>query len=79
MKTYHQYQSESKQAEQKLSVVQQQLAKIKSAKKQKAMDKRVKKVRHSLDPIRSAAATYGNLLETNEIHGNQSESLQSSK
>lgn len=47
MKTYHQYQSESKQAEQKLSVIQQQLAKIKSAKKQKAMDKRVKKVRTS--------------------------------
>jgi hypothetical protein len=44
MKTYHQYQSESKQAEQKLLNIQQQLAKIKSVKKQKAMGKRVEKV-----------------------------------
>ena len=44
MKTYHQYQSESKQAEQKLRIIQQQVAKIKSAKKQKNMEKRVKKV-----------------------------------
>ncbi|CAF5099210.1 unnamed protein product, partial [Rotaria sp. Silwood1] len=43
MKTYHQYQSESKQAEQKLSNILQQMAKIKSAKKQKAMEKRVEK------------------------------------
>ena len=45
MKTYHQYQSESKQAEQKLRIIQQQIVKIKSAKKQKAMEKRVEKVR----------------------------------
>jgi hypothetical protein len=45
MKTYHQYQSESKQAEQKLRNIQQQIAKIKNAKKQKAMEKRVEKVR----------------------------------
>jgi hypothetical protein len=44
MKTYHQYQSESKIAEQKLRTIQQQLAKIKSVKKQKAMGKRVEKV-----------------------------------
>jgi SLIT-ROBO Rho GTPase activating protein len=44
MKTYHQYQSESKQAEQKLRIIQQQMAKIKSVKKQKAMSKRVEKV-----------------------------------
>lgn len=44
LKTYHQYQSESKQAEQKLRSIQQQMAKIKSAKKQKAMEKRVEKV-----------------------------------
>ncbi len=44
MKTYHQYQSESKQAEQKLRVIQQQMSKIKSVKKQKAMEKRVEKV-----------------------------------
>jgi len=44
MKTYHQYQSESKQAEQKLRIIQQQMAKIKSVKKQKAMSKRVGKV-----------------------------------
>ncbi|CAF1005375.1 unnamed protein product [Adineta steineri] len=43
MTTYHQYQSESKQAEQKLRTIQQQLAKIKSVKKQKAMGKRVEK------------------------------------
>ncbi|CAF1293357.1 unnamed protein product [Rotaria sp. Silwood1] len=43
MKTYHQYQSESKQAEQKLSNILQQMAKIKSAKKQKTMEKRVEK------------------------------------
>ncbi|CAF0756913.1 unnamed protein product [Adineta steineri] len=43
MKTYHQYQSESKQAEQKLRNIQQQMAKIKSAKKQKTMEKRVEK------------------------------------
>ncbi|CAF4444920.1 unnamed protein product, partial [Rotaria sp. Silwood2] len=43
MKTYHQYQSESKQAEQKLSNILQQIAKIKSAKKQKTMEKRVEK------------------------------------
>ncbi|CAF0862814.1 unnamed protein product [Rotaria sordida] len=43
MKTYHQYQSESKQAEQKLRIIQQQMAKIKSAKKQKTMEKRVEK------------------------------------
>jgi hypothetical protein len=46
MKTYHQYQSESKQAEQKLRVIQQQMAKIKNVKKQKAMEKRVEKVIH---------------------------------
>ncbi|CAF5157401.1 unnamed protein product, partial [Rotaria magnacalcarata] len=45
MKTYHQYQSESKQAEQKLSFILQQVAKIKSVKKQKAMAKRVEKVK----------------------------------
>lgn len=45
MSTYHQYQSESKQAEQKLRSIQQQLAKIKNVKKQKAMAKRVEKVR----------------------------------
>ena len=45
MKTYHQYQSESKQAEQKLRLIQQQMAKLKSAKKQKAMEKRVEKVK----------------------------------
>lgn len=50
MKTYHQYQSESKQAEQKLSVIQQQVAKIKSVKKQKNMAKRVAKVRPCLAP-----------------------------
>jgi len=44
MKTYHQYQSESKQAEQKLRIIQQQMAKIKSVKKQKTMEKRVEKV-----------------------------------
>ena len=44
MKTYHQYQSESKKAEQKLRNIQQQMAKIKSVKKQKAMEKRVEKV-----------------------------------
>ncbi|CAF4073687.1 unnamed protein product, partial [Rotaria magnacalcarata] len=43
LKTYHQYQSESKQAEQKLRSIQQQIAKIKSAKKQKTMEKRVEK------------------------------------
>ncbi|CAF1490747.1 unnamed protein product [Rotaria sordida] len=43
MKTYHQYQSESKQAEQKLRNILQQIAKIKNAKKQKAMEKRVEK------------------------------------
>lgn len=46
MATYHQYQSESKQAEQKLRNIQQQMAKIKSVKKQKAMSKRVEKVIH---------------------------------
>jgi ppGpp synthetase/RelA/SpoT-type nucleotidyltranferase len=45
MKTYHQYQSESKQAEQKLRIIQQQMAKIKSVKKQKTMEKRVEKVK----------------------------------
>ena len=45
MKTYHQYQSESKQAEQKLRVIQQQAAKIKSVKKQKNKEKSVGKVR----------------------------------
>lgn len=45
MKTYHQYQSESKQAEQKLRIIQQQMSKIKSVKKQKTMEKRVEKVR----------------------------------
>jgi len=45
MTTYHQYQSESKQAETKLTNIQQQMAKIKSPKKQKAMSKRVEKVR----------------------------------
>jgi hypothetical protein len=44
LKTYHQYQNESKQAEQKLRNIQQQVAKIKSIKKQKAMSKRVEKV-----------------------------------
>jgi hypothetical protein len=44
MKTYHLYQSESKIAEQKLRNIQQQMAKIKSVKKQKAMEKRVEKV-----------------------------------
>jgi len=44
MTTYHQYQSESKQAEQKLRTIQQHRAKIKSVKKQKAMGKRVEKV-----------------------------------
>lgn len=48
MKTYHQYQSESKQAEQKLSVILQQVAKIKSVKKQKAMAKRVEKVNRTI-------------------------------
>jgi SLIT-ROBO Rho GTPase activating protein len=43
LKTYHQYQNESKQAEQKLRNIQQQVAKIKSIKKQKAMSKRVEK------------------------------------
>ncbi|UJR08493.1 hypothetical protein I4U23_012759 [Adineta vaga] len=43
MTTYHQYQSESKQAEQKLRTIQQQMAKIKNVKKQKAMSKRVEK------------------------------------
>lgn len=77
MKTYHQYQSESKQAEQKLSVIQQQLAKIKSAKKQKAMEKRVKKVRSTLFDLKEEEEE--TFSETNEIYGNQSESLQSSK
>ena len=45
MKTYHQYQSESKQAEQKLRIIQQQMSKMKSIKKQKAMEKRVEKVK----------------------------------
>ena len=45
MKTYHQYQSESKQAEQKLRIIQQQMGKIKSAKKQKGMEKCMEKVR----------------------------------
>lgn len=44
MKTYHQYQSESKQAEQKLRNIQQQMAKIKNVKKQKSMENRVEKV-----------------------------------
>ena len=44
MKTYHQYQSESKQAEQKLRNIQQQMAKIKNVKKQKGMENRVEKV-----------------------------------
>ena len=48
MKTYHQYQSESKQAEQKLRIIQQQMAKLKSVKKQKAMEKRVEKVRKKI-------------------------------
>ena len=48
MKTYHQYQSESKQAEQKLRIIQQQMSKIKSVKKQKAMEKRVEKVKQNL-------------------------------
>jgi hypothetical protein len=48
MKTYHQYQSESKQAEQKLRIIQQQMAKIKSIKKQKTMEKRVEKVRKKI-------------------------------
>lgn len=48
MKTYHQYQSESKQAEQKLRTIQQQMSKMKSAKKQKAMEKRVEKVKRSV-------------------------------
>jgi hypothetical protein len=48
LKTYHQYQNESKQAEQKLRNIQQQVAKIKSVKKQKAMSKRVEKVHHLL-------------------------------
>jgi len=46
MTTYHQYQSESKQAEQKLRGVQQQMAK-KSVKKQKSMEKRVEKVKRN--------------------------------
>jgi hypothetical protein len=48
MKTYHQYQSESKQAEQKLRIIQQQMSKIKSVKKQKTMEKRVEKVRKKI-------------------------------
>jgi hypothetical protein len=45
LKTYHQYQLESKQAEQKLRNIQSQAAKIKNVKKQKAMGKRVEKVK----------------------------------
>jgi hypothetical protein len=47
MKTYHQYQSESKQAEQKLRIIQQQMAKIKNIKKQKTLEKRVEKVKEN--------------------------------
>ena len=52
MKTYHQYQSESKLAEQKLRIIQQQMAKIKSVKKQKSMEKRIEKVRLEKDDIK---------------------------
>jgi hypothetical protein len=51
MKTYHQYQSESKQAEQKLRIIQQQMAKIKNVKKQKTLEKRVEKVRIKIQTI----------------------------
>jgi hypothetical protein len=68
MKTYHQYQSESKQAEQKLRIIQQQMAKIKSVKKQKTMEKRVEKVRKRI----SKKIISFSLSETNEIYRNKS-------
>ena len=66
MKTYHLYQSESKQAEQKLRNIQQQMAKIKSVKKQKAMEKRVEKVIHSF--WNKYFEVFSFFLETNEIY-----------
>ena len=75
MKTYHQYQSESKQAEQKLSVIQQQMAKIKSVKKQKSMEKRVEKV----DCHRRLTRNIHSPTETEKIHRNESQSVQSSQ
>jgi ppGpp synthetase/RelA/SpoT-type nucleotidyltranferase len=78
MKTYHQYQSESKQAEQKLRTIQQQMSKMKSAKKQKAMEKRVEKVTNLLGVLRRHA-DLPVFAETNEIYRNESESIQSTK
>ena len=75
MKTYHQYQSESKQAEQKLSVIQQQMAKIKSVKKQKSMEKRVEKV----DCRHRFTRTIPSPTETEEVHRNESQSVQSAQ
>jgi hypothetical protein len=68
MKTYHQYQSESKQAEQKLRIIQQQMAKIKSVKKQKTMEKRVEKVWKRI----SKEIISFSLSATNEIYRNKS-------
>jgi len=70
MKTYHQYQSESKQAEQKLRIIQQQMAKIKNIKKQKTLEKRVEKVKEN---FRNNVFFYLFLFsETNEIYRNKS-------
>ncbi len=70
MKTYHQYQSESKQAEQKLRIIQQQMAKIKNVKKQKIMEKRVEKVPNT--KIKILGTYLFLLIETNEIYRNKS-------
>jgi hypothetical protein len=67
MKTYHQYQSESKQAEQKLRIIQQQMSKIKSVKKQKTMEKRVEKVRKKIFK-RKLFLFFCPHSATNEIH-----------
>ena len=78
MKTYHQYQSESKQAEQKLRLIQQQMAKIKSAKKQKTMEKRVEKVMAN-SPSTARLSLFCVQSETNEIYRDESQSIQSSQ
>jgi ppGpp synthetase/RelA/SpoT-type nucleotidyltranferase len=75
MKTYHQYQSESKQAEQKLRIIQQQMAKIKSVKKQKTMEKRVEKVKFFTPKRKKKRLLIFLLLETNEIYRNKSKSI----
>jgi len=76
MKTYHQYQSESKQAEQKLRNIQQQMAKIKNVKKQKTIEKRVEKVKTKKKKCFFWEIYFSNFFsETNEIYRNKSKSI----